>query len=350
MPFDKMWKVLSLLALLACANADLLSVEFQDPTDTPGLRSETVYLVESEVSGQPHVVGMVQRYEAEGTQAIDAVNTLFGADQFFSRDEKWNSWVDQQLDLLQTLHSFIFGPPCGHGFFMEGGMDNDIHTVGPAMLARMAASRFGPALVEFYNQDDALEYDAPETATYSTDSYDSDTYDYAAVVPPNSRAPYAVVPDSGQPGPRTTAAQYEGFASAYYNPQEYAAAAYYDAQDYGAAEWAARGEQERADWSLILFFVLCFACIVVWVGLLRMLCSFNRQVKQARNAPHCLTVVPGSKEEPLLMPLQREAAVPVAEQVVYVPPTLEVAAEHVAGVTQFVTIQYAPVGNEGYKA
>lgn len=359
---------------------DLTAYESQDGN---------VYVYTSSDVPQPYVTQLVQEVSP------------FGADGFYY-DRSWRSWLDQQLDLLDSLHTLIAAPHC-----MRQRME---------MLSRDAAFRLAVAdarvnqltddLHDAAWDDSASEQDgtlAGQTWQYADaegSTLAGQTWQYAdAEGMPElyDAAAQQAMPDGTIDVPAdlqsstwqdlfelpkfpadtlvgsffgNDAEQADALSSTTQSTEEQirnlstegtematkrAQAAYsvFPAYD----EWGdVRGgaddganfdfmtEDGNVNWAGVVFVVLCLCCGAVWFSLLRSWCAIRR---------HCLGC-PGSSQfivsdadakQPLLAPLDREDA-DVDDFKAMKSSKLAVASDYVPAGAQYVKLEYMPLPSE----
>ncbi|KAK9805182.1 hypothetical protein WJX72_004362 [[Myrmecia] bisecta] len=385
-----MWKLALVLVALAVVQADTFTLAYEEAVDVLDLHSETVYLVDK-ASARPRIVGMVQSYEAQ-REGAPAFTSLFssGASQ-----SGWTMWMDDQMDLLESLHSVLFGaPPCNVRMSqLEDYADSFTDAPYSALLAHMAKSRFGPAVLSVYAQqaqaDDDVDDDVDQTsdssavlagptalpgwgtseaqlqtlrATYALPAFllddgqdTSSDASSASELSDVAAAEVQLAVASGIQFPVTASvsgsksasermkfpvtASVSGSGSASEQMNLLGEASLFKQGRPEDIDWGFQGDDGCVNWGMVVFVVLSAACCAVWFSLLRSWCRFCRAEKQILAAKEA-----SMQQNPLLAPLMHESI--MVEDIKGLQ-AVEVASEHVpASGVEYVSIAYAPLKSE----
>ncbi|BDA47301.1 hypothetical protein COCOBI_10-1470 [Coccomyxa sp. Obi] len=176
--------LLLLVAAAGSCHAGFISIRSQ------GLpQGGTLYILGGQqTDSQPRMTGMFSRIQLtpmnvqfQGDSAAQAFSSVFTDRRSSLFDSTLSSWMDQQLAALDSLQSMVDSAPSTRMPCPRAQAGADFATVSqanvPDVLAYMASSRFGPAMLSSIAQQSTTEGegDADDYGFYDSDSEDMDS-------------------------------------------------------------------------------------------------------------------------------------------------------------------------------
>ncbi|DBB11594.1 TPA: hypothetical protein ACH3X3_006985 [Trebouxia sp. C0006] len=368
-----MMRVALLVAAVCVVQARVIAFGIQDSASIQGKPSY------ADFSGtQPRPVSVSQSVEDDSDGAY-----------LLLPDQMQLAWAYQQVDLLNSLQSYMLTPrtPCGHASRLrEQQQQQTPHlstsTMNPVVMSYLASSRLSslPASFDVFAQAD--DDSVSDTSSFTTAADDMVNSAIMGALLGSDRTQLQDESEASQ-STATSAdkASIEAADEADADEVTLVARALsnvvpehlslmkgsMDAADWSEFDqlaeqregtdsplsWSLVDDEGHVNWGVLLFSLLCIACGAVWLGLLRTWCALGasclscpRKQRQAQ----FLTMSEDDMHSPLLAPLQHEGlggpTGAMTSSVFKGAKNIEVASEHAPAGIEYVTIAYAPLKGE----
>ncbi|DBA89238.1 TPA: hypothetical protein ACH3X1_016383 [Trebouxia sp. C0004] len=361
-----MIRIALIVAAVCVVQARIIAFGVQDSASIQGKPSY------ADFSGtQPRPVSVPQSLEDNS----DASYLLFP-------DQTELAWAYQQVDLLNSLQSYMLTPrtPCGHASRLREQQQQQqtshlsTSTMNPVVMSYLASSRLSslPASFDVFAQTDDKSLSDTSSVTIAADDMVNSATMGALLGSDRTQLQDESEASQSTATSADEAAADEGISMARalsnvvpehlslmkgsMDPADWSEVDQLAEQREGAdapLNWRLVDDEGHVNWGVLLFSLLCIACGAVWLGLLRTWCALGasclscpRKQRQAQ----FLTLSEDDMHSPLLAPLQHDGlggpTGAMTSSAFKGAKTIEVASEHAPAGIEYVTIAYAPLKGE----